>query len=88
MAPDSVQTAYQTQLLECRVRAQATVALIKKLKEEKQAIEDKSKLGLNQIRDILLAWKERTKRMIDESSIEWLTMWMQQAGRREQEKRR
>ena len=62
------------------MQAQATVALIKKLKEEKQAIEDKSKLGLNQIRDILLAWKERRKRMIGKSLVEWWRTWMQQVA--------
>ena len=67
-------------MLEYGVQAQATVGLIKKLKEEKQATEDKSKMGLNWIRAIVLASKERTKSMIDESSMQWWSKWAQRAA--------
>ena len=77
MALNRVQTSYQTQLLEYGMQAQATTGLIKKLKEEKQAVEDKSKMGLNRIRDIVLAWKAMTRRMIDESSVQWWFKWAQ-----------
>ena len=79
MALNKVQTTYQTQLLEYREQAQAIAILIKKLKEETQAVEDKSKMGLNRIRDIVLTWKERTKRMIEESLVQWWSKWAQQA---------
>ena len=80
MVLNSVQTTYQTQFLEYEVQAQATAGLIKKLKEEKQATEDKCKMGLSQIRAIVLAWKERTKSMIGESSVQWWSKWVQQAA--------
>ena len=80
MALNRVQTTYQTQFLEYEVQAQATAGLIKKLKEEKQVAEDKSKMGLSRIYAIVLAWKERTKSMIGESSVQWWSKWAQQAA--------
>ena len=65
MALDRVQATYQTQLLEYGEHARDTIALIKKLKEEKQRAEDSTKLGVGRIRAILVAWKEGTKRNID-----------------------
>ena len=56
------------------------MGLKKKLKEEKQVAEDKSKMGLDQICAIVLAWKERTKSMIGESSVQWWSKWAQQAA--------
>ena len=49
MALDIVQTTYQTQLVSYEVQAQATATLIKKLKEDKQVAEDKTKLGVGRI---------------------------------------
>ena len=63
------------------MEAQVAAALIKKLKEEKQAADDKSKVGLNRIRDIVLAWRARMKRMIDESLVEWWSKWAQQMAK-------
>ena len=80
MALNRVQTTYQTQLLEYEVQAQATAGLLKKLKEENQAPEDKSKMGLGWIRAIVLAWKERTKSMIGERSLQWWSKWAQQVA--------
>ena len=79
MALNKVQTTYQTQLLQYQGEAQATTCLIKKLKEERQAAEDKSKMGLNQIRDIALTWRDRMKRLIKESLVQWWSKWAQQA---------
>ena len=78
LALNRVQTTYQTQLMEYGVQAQATVGLIKKLKEEKQVVEYKSKMGLSRIRVIVLAWNERTKSMIGESLVQWWSKWAQQ----------
>ena len=47
---DSVQTTYQTQLMEYEVQAKATTNLIKQLKNEKEATQDKTKLGIKRIR--------------------------------------
>jgi hypothetical protein len=59
---------------------QATVGLIKKLKEEMQVVEDKSKVGLSRICAIVLAWKERKNSMIGESLVQWWSKWAQQAA--------
>ena len=47
---DSVQTTYRTQLMEYEVQAKATTNLIKQLKNEKEATQDKTKLGIKRIR--------------------------------------
>ena len=57
-----------------------TTSLINKLKEEQQAAEDKSKMGLGQIWDIVLAWRDRTKRLVEESSVQWWSRWAKQGG--------
>ena len=49
MALNKVQTTYQTQLMHYQGQAEATTCLIKQLKDEKQAAEDKSKMGLGRI---------------------------------------
>ena len=56
MALHKVQTIYQTQLMHYKGQEEAIVRIIKQLKEEKQAAEDKSKMGLGRIRDIVLTW--------------------------------
>ena len=53
MALDRVQTTYQTKFLDYEVQAQATAALIKKMKDEKQAGEDSINLGMERIRMIV-----------------------------------
>ena len=58
----------------------ATASPIKKQKEERQAAEDKSKMGLGQIRDIVLAWRDQTKRLVEESSLQWWSRWAKQAA--------
>ena len=47
--------------------------------EERQATEDKSKMGLGRIRNIVLAWRDRTKRMVEESLVQWWSKWAMQA---------
>ena len=57
IALNKVQTTYQTQIVHYKSQEAATASLIKKLKEERQVAEDKSKMGLGRIRDIVLALK-------------------------------
>ena len=45
MVLDKLQTIYQTKLLEYEVQAQDTTTILKKLKDEKQASENSTKLG-------------------------------------------
>ena len=67
-------------MLQYEGQAQATASLIKKLKEERQAAEDKSKVGLNRIRGIVLTWRNQTKRLIEESLVQWWSKWAQRAS--------
>ena len=53
--------AYEAQLLEYREQSQATAGLIKILKEERQAAEENSNMGLNRIREIVLTWKDERR---------------------------
>ena len=54
-----------------------TALLIQQLKEEREAAADKSKMGLGWIQFILQAWRNKTKRLIDESSVSWWAKWAQ-----------
>ena len=56
-------------------QVEATTRLIKQLKDEKQIAKDKLKMGIGQIRDIVLTWKNRTKRLVEESSVQWWSKW-------------
>ena len=66
-----VQKTYQNQLLRYQDQEVVTANLIKQLKDEWQAAEDKSKIGLERIRHIVQAWRNHTKRLIEESSMQW-----------------
>mgnify|MGYP000099516629 CR=1 FL=1 len=76
MALDRVQTTYQTKLVEYEVQAKATTALIKQLKDKKQATENNMKLGIKRIQLIVMIWKNRTKTNINECSAELWKDWM------------
>ena len=54
MALDRVQITYQNKFLNYEVQANATIALIKKLKDEKQATKDNTNLEVERIRKIVL----------------------------------
>ena len=53
MTLQRVQTTYQNQLLHYKDQEVVTVNLIKQLKDEWQAAEDKAKMGLERIRFIV-----------------------------------
>ena len=75
MTLNKVQTTYQTQLMHYKSQEAVTTGLIKKLKDERQAAEDQSKMGLGQIREIVRAWRNRMKRMIEERSVQSWSKW-------------
>ena len=75
MVLQRLQNTYQNQLSHYREQEANTVTLIKQLKEERQAAEDKSKMGLERIQFIVQAWRNKTKRLIDESSTQWWDKW-------------
>ena len=75
MTLQRVQSTYQNQLSHYREQEVATAKLIEQLKNERQAAEDKSKMGLERISLIVQAWRNRTKRLIEESSVQWWSKW-------------
>ena len=75
MTLQRVQTTYQSQLTHYRDQEAATAKLIEQLKNEWQAAEDKSKMGLERINLIVQAWRNRTKHLIEESSVQWWSKW-------------
>ena len=91
IALNNVLTTYQTQLLEYGVQAQATIALIKKLKEEKQAVEDKSKMkaqcndgqiGHNwRLNYRLCEWMWRTRGWTMTTSVRWMQRVLYPSGK-------
>ena len=70
MTLQRLQSTYQNQLLHYREQEAATTKLIEQLKNERQGAEDKSKVGLEQISLIVQAWRNRTKRLIEDSSVQ------------------
>ena len=72
MVLDRVQTTYQTKLMEYEVQATTTTNLIKQLKKEKEAMEDKVKMGIKRIWIIIRAWRDQIKIKIDDcSTVVW-----------------
>ena len=75
MTLQRVQTTYQSQLTHYRDQEAATAKLIEQLKNEWQAAEDKSKMGLERINLIVQAWRNRTKCLIEDRSVQWWSNW-------------
>ena len=65
---DKLQTTYQHKVIEYEGQSQVTAAVIQRLKNEKQATEDSAKLGVERIRTMMTAWRNRTKTSIDDCS--------------------
>ena len=80
MVLQRVQTTYQNQLVRYKDQEVVTANLIKQLKDDRQAAEDKSKMGLERIRCIVHAWKNRTKRLIEDNSVLWWSKWAKHAA--------
>ena len=75
MVLQRMQSTYKNQLSHYREQNAATVLLIKQIKDERQAAENKSEMGLARIQCILGAWQNKTKRLIDERSMQWWAKW-------------
>ena len=80
MALQRVQTTYQNQLLCYKDQEVVTAKRIKQLKDERQAAEDKSKMGLERIRCIVQAWKNQTKCLIKDNLVLWWSKWAKHAA--------
>ena len=80
MALNRVQTTYQKQLMQYQGQDEATAILLKQLKDGKWVVEEKSKMGLDHIRDIVMTWRDRTKKLVEESSVQWCSKWAKQVA--------
>ena len=66
--------------MEYEMQATTTANLIKQLKKEKEAIEDKVKMGIKRIWMIVGAWRDQTKtRIVHYSATVW-HQWSKQAA--------
>ena len=70
-----LQSSFQNSLLHYKDQEAATVKLIEQLKNERQVAEDKSKVGLDRISCIVQAWRNQTKSLIEERSVQWWSKW-------------
>jgi hypothetical protein len=75
-----LQTTYQGQLTHLREQAEDTATLIKQMKEERQEVERRAQMGASRIQDIMRAWLNQTKSLIEDSSIKWWTSWTRNAA--------
>ena len=70
-----LQGSYQNSLMHYKEQDAATTKLIEQLKNKRHATEDKSKMGLDRINCIVQAWRNQTKSLIEESSVQWWSKW-------------
>jgi hypothetical protein len=77
MVLQRLQRTYQNQLSHYREQEADTVRIIKQLKEERQAAENKSQMGAERIQCILRSWLTKTKSLIDDNSVRWWAKWAQ-----------
>ena len=67
-------------MIEYEGQAQAVVAIIQRLKNEKQVTEESAKLGVERIKSMVKTWRNRTKKSIDDCSTQLWMQWLQQAA--------
>ena len=68
---------YQKQVVEYESQAQVAVGVIIRLRQEKQEAHEHAQLGVDRIRHIMSAWRDRTRTSINECSEK---VWSQQAA--------
>ena len=66
--------------MEYEMQATTVENLIKQLKKEKEAIEDKVKMGIKRIRMMVGAWRDQMKIKIDDCSTAVWNQWSKQAA--------
>ena len=75
---NKLQKTYQKKVVEYKNQAQAATAVIIRLKQEKQETHARAQLGVDQIRNIVSAWKDRPQASINECSEKVWKEWSQQ----------
>ena len=71
---------YQKQVVEYESQAQAATGVIIRLRQEKQEAHERAQLGVDRIRHIMSAWRDRTRTSINECSEKVWKEWSQQAA--------
>ena len=70
---------YQHQVIGYESQAQAATTVIVRLRKEKQEAEERATLGVDRIRHIMSAWRDRTRKSINACSVELWKEWSHQA---------
>ena len=71
---------YQKQVVEYESQAEAATGIIIRLRHEKQHAHARAQLGMDRIRHIMSAWRDRTRTSINECSEKVWKEWSQQAA--------
>ena len=79
-ALNKLQDTYQKKVVDYESQAQAAVAIIIRLRQEKQEANARAQLGVDRIRLIMSAWRDRAQTSINECSEKVWKEWSQQAA--------
>ena len=79
-ALNKLQDTYQKKVVEYESQAQAAAAIIVRLRQEKQEANARAQLGVDRIRLIMSAWRDRAQTSINECSEKVWKEWSQQAA--------
>ena len=76
---NKLRSIYEKQTAEYEGQAQAVAAIIVRLRQEKQEANARAQLGVDRIRLIMSAWRDRAQTSINECSEKVWKEWSQQA---------
>ena len=79
-ALNKLQDTYQKKVVDYESQAQAAAAIIIRLRQEKQEANARAQLGVDRIRLIMSAWRDRAQTSINECSEKVWKEWSQQAA--------
>ena len=74
------QETYQKKVVDYESQAQAAAAIIQRLRQEKQEANARAQLGVDRIRLIMSAWRDRAQTSINECTEKVWKEWSQQAA--------
>ena len=77
---NKLQETYQKKVVDYESQAQAVVAIIIRLRQEKQEANARAQLGVDRIRLIMSAWRDRAQTRINECTEKVWNEWSQQAA--------
>ena len=79
-ALNKLQETYQKKVVEYECHAQAAAGVILRLRQEKQEAHARAQIGVDRIRLIMSAWRDRAQTSINECSEKVWKEWSQQAA--------